>query len=170
MKKVIVTGANGFVGTSVCKELVAKGVEVVAVVRRRDEDFCKFAEPNGIRIVFCDLSDFHKLAEIIPDRDVDVFFHFAWAGSAGPLRGDVDVQIKNVQYACDAVKVCAAINCKRFVFASSIMEYEIEATMATEATPGINTIYCSAKVAANYMARTIAGSLGIDYIRAVISS
>ncbi|MBO6071029.1 MAG: NAD(P)-dependent oxidoreductase, partial [Succinivibrionaceae bacterium] len=62
------------------------------------------------------------------------------------------------------------MGCKRFVFASSIMEYEIEATMATDVTPGLNTLYCSAKVAADYMARTIAGSLGVDYIRAVISN
>ena len=42
--------------------------------------------------------------------------------------------------------------------------------MATEAKPGLNTLYCSAKVAADYMARTIAGNLGVDYIRAVISN
>ena len=50
------------------------------------------------------------------------------------------------------------------------MEYEIEAVMKTESTPGINTLYCSAKTAADYMAKTLAGSLGIDYIRAVISN
>ena len=42
--------------------------------------------------------------------------------------------------------------------------------METDATPGINTLYSSAKVAADYMARTIAGSLGVEYLRAVISN
>ena len=81
-----------------------------------------------------------------------------------------EVQLKNVQYSCDTVRTAAAIGCKRFVFASSIMEYEIEAAMETEKIPGINTLYCSAKVAANYMERTLAGSLGMNYIRAVISN
>lgn len=170
MKKAIVTGANGFVGKAVCKELLEQGVEVIAIVRHPDEAIVSIQENVGIRIVYSDLSDFGKLADLIPDRDVDVLYHFAWVGSAGPLRGDADVQLKNVQYTCDTVKACAAMGCKRFVFASSIMEYEIEATMATSATPGINTLYCSAKVAADYMARTIAGSLGVDYIRAVISN
>ena len=165
MKKAIVTGANGFVGTAVCKELSERGVEVIAVVRHPDEVISSIA-----RIVYSDLSDFRKLAELIPDRDIDVLYHFAWVGSAGSLRGDADVQMRNVQYTCDTIKVCAELCCKRFVFASSIMEYEIEAIMSTEATPGINTLYCSAKVAADYMARTIAGSLGVDYIRAVISN
>ncbi len=170
MNKAIVTGANGFVGTAVCKELSDQGVEVIAIVRHPDEVISGIEKNDGIRIVYADLSNFRNFAELIPDRDIDVLYHFAWVGSAGPLRGDADVQMRNVQYTCDTVKACADIGCKRFVFASSIMEYEIEATMATEATPGINTLYCSAKVAADYMARTIAGSLGVDFIRAVISN
>lgn len=170
MKKAIVTGANGFVGTAVCKELADQGIEVIAIVRHPDEIISSISEIQGIRIVYSDLSDFRRLSELITDRDVDVLYHFAWVGSAGPLRGDVDVQMKNVQYTCDTVKACADMGCKRFVFASSIMEYEIEATMATDTTPGINTLYCSAKVAADYMARTIAGSLNVEYIRAVISN
>ena len=170
MKKAIVTGANGFVGTAVCKELSEQGVEVIAIVRRPDELFSDIGKNYGFRIVYAELSNFRNLADFITDRDVDVFYHFAWVGSAGTLRGDADVQIKNVQYTCDTVRACSDMGCKRFVFASSIMEYEIEATMATDVTPGLNTLYCSAKVAADYMARTIAGSLGVDYIRAVISN
>ena len=170
MRKAIVTGANGFVGAAVCKELSEHDIDVIAIVRHPDETISSITGIKGIRIVYSDLSNFCNLAELIPDRDVDVLYHFAWVGSAGPLRGDADVQMKNVRYACETVKACAKMGCKRFVFASSIMEYEIEATMATDATPEINTLYCSAKVAADYMARTIAGSLGVDYIRAVISN
>ena len=170
MKKAIVTGANGFVGSAVCKELSDKGVEVLAIIRHPDEPVANISGLKGLRIIYCDLADFGKLADIIPDRDIDLFYHFAWVGSAGPLRGDAEVQLNNVKYTCDTVKACEKMSCKRFVFASSIMEYEIEAIMASEATPGINTLYCSAKVAADYMARTIAGNAGIDYIRAVISN
>lgn len=170
MRKAVVTGANGFVGTAVCNELAQQGVEVIAVVRHPDEPIASIANNEKIRIVYCDLSDFGKLDSIILDRDIEVFYHFAWVGSAGPLRGDSEVQLKNVKYTCDSVKACSAMGCEKFVFASSIMEYEIEATMATDATPGINTLYSSAKVAADYMARTLSGNLGVAYIRAVISN
>lgn len=168
MRKAIVTGANGFVGTAVCRELVRQGIRVIAVVREIDDRLSELAE--DVHLVQCDLSEFDRLPEIIADRDVDVFYHFAWSGSAGFLRGDVNVQIDNVKYCCEAVNAAGEIECKKFVFASSIMEYEIAAMMATEDTPGINTIYCSAKLAANHMTRTVAGEYGIDYIRAVISN
>ena len=170
MKKAIVTGANGFVGAAVCEELTQQDFEVIAIVRHPEEDVSKLVNNQKIHIVYCDLSNFKSLSGIIKDRDIDVLYHFAWVGSAGPLRGDSDVQINNVKYTCDTVKACAAIGCKRFVFASSIMEYEINKVMETEASPGIYSLYSSAKVVANYMARTISGSLGIEYIRAVISN
>ncbi len=170
MKKVVVSGANGFVGSAVCKELTDHSVEVIAIIRNEEENIEAIRNYPGLRIVYSDLKDFRALAEMIPDRDIDAFYHFAWVGSAGPLRGNDEVQLNNVKYTCDAVKACAEMSCRRFVFASSIMEYEIAAVMTSEETPGMNTLYCSAKVAADYMARTIAGSCGLDYIRAVISN
>lgn len=170
MKKVIVTGANGFIGTALCRELSNQGISVIAVVRNEEENISNIENFSGLRVVYSDLSEFKNLHEKISDRDVDVLYHLAWVGSAGPLRGNVEVQFNNIRYTCDTVEACSKMNCKRFVFASSIMEYEIEALMATDVTPGINTLYSSAKVSTDYMARTIAGSLEIDYIRAVISN
>lgn len=170
MKKVIVTGASGFVGAALCKALSEEGISVIAIVRRKVKSIDQIKDIPNIKIVYCNLSDFRNLSNYIQDRDVDVLYHLAWVGSSGPLRGDVDVQMKNIQYTCDTVRACADIGCKRFIFASSIMEYEIAATMETELTPEINTLYSSAKVATNYIVRTIAGTLGIDYIRAIISN
>lgn len=170
MKKAIVTGANGFVGSAVCRELSANGIKVIAVVRDGESDISEIKNLENVTIVYCDLSSIKGLGRVVSDRDIDIMYHFAWVGSAGDLRGDADTQISNVKYTCDAVEACSAIGCRRFVFASSIMEYEIDAAMEEEKAPGIHTLYCSAKKSANYMARTVAGAMGIEYIRAVISN
>lgn len=170
MKKAVVTGANGFIGTALCRELTSQGIEVLAVVRGEEADTEGIRELPGLHMVYCDLKEFKNLGKVISDRDVDVLYHLAWVGTAGPLRGDYEVQMNNVRYTCDTVKACQEMKCKRFVFASSIMEYEIDTLMKSDMAPGINTLYSSGKVAADYFARTVADNMGITYIRAVISN
>lgn len=170
MKKAIVTGASGFIGTALCRELAAQGSDVIAVVKDPGAASQKLGGILGLRTVCCDISEFRNLPDYISDRDIDALYHLAWIGSAGSLRGDSDTQIRNIQYTCDTVNACARMNCKRMVFASSIMEYEVQALMATEAAPDKSALYSSAKIAADYMGRIAAGTLGIEYIRAVISN
>ena len=170
MNKAIVTGANGFIGTALCRELTAQGVRVIAVVRDKNANIDTIKNLPDIRIIYCDISQFRNLGSFIDDRDVDILYHLAWVGSAGPLRGNADAQLNNIKYACDTVRACKDTNCRRFVFASSIMEYEIEAVMSSDKKPGINTLYSTAKLTADYMVRTLAGNLGVEYIRGVISN
>lgn len=170
MKKAIVTGANGFVGVAICRELSKNNVQVIAVVRSRNADISNLAGLEQLRIVYCELKDYNELEQMISDRDIDIFYHMAWSGTSGSLRGDSEVQTDNIRYTCDAVKVCARMCCKRFVYAASIMEYETEKAIKEELPVEINTIYCTAKLAADYMARALANDLKIEYIRAVISN
>ncbi len=169
MKKILITGASGFVGRALCENLVSKGIAVIAVVRKESniDDIVKL--PN-LSVVYTDLTEYLNLPNIISDRDIEVFYHFAWQGTSGTLRGDYNVQLQNVKSTCDAVEACNEMGIRRFVFASSIMEYEINQLMGTEEQPGINTLYSSAKLSADYMARAVAGKYGIEYIRGVISN
>lgn len=48
MKKVVVTGANGFIGSAFCKKLVSEGIEVIAVVRNIEADISNI-NPSIIR-------------------------------------------------------------------------------------------------------------------------
>lgn len=166
MKKAIVTGANGFVGKAVAQYLITQGVDVYAVVRKKATHLDGL---EGCHMIECDLSDYKNLWKQLP-QEADAFFHFAWSGSAGPARGDEHIQLANVQSSCDAVKSAALAGCKRFLFASSIMEYEVEKLMKTHIVPNITTIYSTAKITANYMARASAAQAGIEYISCVISN
>lgn len=169
MNKAIVTGATGFLGTALCRELSRRDARVIAVVRN-ESDAAHIDTLPGLRVVRCDMADYAQLPDMIAERDVDVFFHLAWRGGAGPDRGDARVQLANVSASCCAVDVCAAMGIKRYIFASSVMEVEIASFMRTEGTPPKSAIYPSAKIAANYMARATAASCGVDHISAMISN
>lgn len=167
---VIVTGANGFVGSAVCNQLLDEGYDVYAVLRNESSDITRLSVSDSLHFLYCDMDHYRELPEKLAGREYKVLYHFAWTGSAGPLRGDENVQLDNIRNSCDLIRSCEKLNCHRFVFASSIMEYEINAAMAADGKIGINTIYSTAKMTADYMLRAIAGSLGIDYIRGVISN
>lgn len=169
MKNVIITGANGFIGSAVCKELAEANVNVTAIVRSKKSDISRIEHLHNIKIQYCDMSEILQLSKKMP-IGYDAFYHFAWEGSSGIMRGDVEKQLRNVQYVCDAVKISKALSCKKFIFASSIMEYEVDKLIRAEKCPSINMIYCIAKKTADYMAHAVAGDLGIEYISGMISN
>lgn len=170
MKNAIVTGANGFVGSWVVKELLANKVKVYGVVHSEESDISRIDNLENMEIVFCDLEHISSLKEKILEEHIDVFYHFAWVGSAGILRADDFVQLMNAKYTCDAVRVAAEMNCGKFVLASSIMETECYDIMSSELAPGLSYIYATGKIAANYMARAIAADLQLPYMSGIISN
>lgn len=169
MKKAIVTGANGFLGSWLIKELSNNGIEVYAVVRNEKSDIENIRYINNCNIVLCTLDNFKKLPEIIKDRDIDCFFHLAWEGSTGNDRGNYEMQLRNVKYTMDAVGVASKIQCKRFVGAGSLAELDCNAYISEDgAQPNIVSCYGSAKIAAHYMSKAKCNELGIEHIWAYI--
>lgn len=77
MKKAIVTGATGFIGKFLVRELVKQNVEVIAVVRRGTKNL-NTINALPVKIVECNIADYHMLPDMIADRDIDVVFHIAW--------------------------------------------------------------------------------------------
>lgn len=122
MKKAIVTGANGFIGTWLVKELVRNNVKIYAVIKNADENISEIEHLDNVNIIYCDLENINMLPDKISDRDIDCFYHLAWSGSAGPLRADYSVQLKNAEYSCDSAQAAKKIGCKKFLCAGTITE------------------------------------------------
>lgn len=171
MKKAIVTGANGFVGSHVCKELSDRGVKLYAVIKDTNENISTIENLDGIEIVYCELNEIETLSEKISDRDIDVFYHFAWVGSAGPLRCNEEIQLQNALWTAQALRTADKMNCKKFVNAGSIMEKETYTAVYTqESKPGLPYIYGAGKLIARSICKPIANSLNIDLCWAVITN
>ena len=169
MKKVIVSGANGFVGGALTRELLEHGIEVIALDMEGHTD--NLPDSSLVKFYPFDLADAQKIEKLIPDKDIDIFFHFAWAGSAGPARADTALQLKNAQWTVDCLRVAKKLGCKRFVNAGSIMETEtIKAVFEAENRPGLGYIYGSGKLVAHTMCKSVAADIGIDLVWAMITN
>ncbi len=165
--KAIVTGANGFVGSAVVKKLIEENIEVLAI----DLSFSESRLPQSklIKTLEASIADINKLC--IKDNYYDVFYHFAWVGSAGPLRADEKVQTQNALWTVDCLRYAANIGCKKFVCAGSIMEYEVHEVMYSQGTkPNPAYIYGVGKVLAHELCKPIANQIGIDLVWAYITN
>lgn len=167
--KAIVTGANGFVGSALIKKLLKENNEVLAI----DVSFSNSRLDNHPLLTTLEMSveKISELTEKVEKGYYDVFYHFAWIGSAGELRCDENVQVKNALWTVDCLKVCQAIDCKKFVCAGTIMEYEVHDVMYSQGSkPGLPYIYGVGKVLAHELCKPIANNLGIDLVWAYITN
>ena len=154
MKNVIVTGANGFIGKTLVNALLEKGYHVVALDIRFDDVLVNDDRVTCVSVLNKEVSE---LAKEIPAEDYMCFFHLAWAGTSGPARADYAVQLNNVKLACDYIKLCAEVGCKRVVYASSINEMETyEYLQSDDIEPAGGYIYGTGKLAAHLMGETVA--------------
>ena len=163
MKKAIVTGAGGFIGGALTKLLLEKGVTVYGVdvsekALERHKDKVNFIP------VTADFSKYDRLHEMIKDNDIDVFYHFARQGGYGAAFKDYRLQLNNTIADCDAISAAIKIGCKKFVFAGTVNEYEMDTYISADYfEPRYTYIYSAVKQISEAICKTIANNNDISY-------
>lgn len=77
MKRVLITGAAGFVGSHLAEYLLEKGYEIYGFDRRRaSREHIRHIE-NKMKLIEGDLSDAYSIAKAIKESEPDYIFHLA---------------------------------------------------------------------------------------------
>lgn len=170
MKTAIVTGANGFIGSALLRELASHDVSVIAVVKNSSSDISSIKGIPGVEIVYCGMEQMEQLPRSI-SHGADVFYHLAWMGANGPARGDYSLQLKNVHCILDAIRAASAVGCKKFIGVGTLAELDVNAYIPLGgSTPNIVSIYGAAKIAAHYMSKAVCSQFRIEHIWARLSN
>ncbi|MGN0550976.1 MAG: NAD-dependent epimerase/dehydratase family protein [Acutalibacteraceae bacterium] len=169
MKNVIITGADGFVGSYTVNYFLEQGMTVLALDISEKPN--RLVTHANLTYMQCDISNTKAMSEKIPNGVYDTFIHFAWAGSAGQARVDYKLQMKNALDTVECMKTAKELGCSRFVCAGSIMEYEVEAAIHAQGSqPGMGYIYGMGKHIAHCMCKSVAANIGIELVWPMITN
>lgn len=164
MKRAIITGATGAIGTALIDELVNHGIQVLVLCRNGSNRNQRIPEHPLVEKKYCALEELATL-ENDTGKKYDVFYHFAWSGTTGQARNDMYLQHSNVQYALDAVGAASRFGCGIFIGAGSQAEYGRAEGILKADTPAFPEMgYGYGKLSAGLMTRDYAHQLGVKHI------
>jgi len=140
--RALVTGATGFLGTHLCRELVLRGMTVQAVCRPDSGVLLR-----GVERFVCDLLDPGALAQVLRRARPDYVFHLAgFTSAARELNAVLPSFHTNLASTVNLLTAVAEVGCKRLVLAGSLEESAI--AFSSPSSP-----YAASKWAASTYAR-----------------
>jgi CDP-glucose 4,6-dehydratase len=164
---VLVTGAQGFVGSWLAKRLLDEGVRVV--VPRRDVEPESRFRTEGIEqrctVVQCDVVDYESLLRVLNEHEVDAVFHLAAQTLVGVAnRGPLSTWESNVRGTWTVLEACRAFGgIERIVVASSDKAYGEHEQLPYREDYPLQAIhpYDVSKACADLIARSYAATYGL---------
>jgi nucleoside-diphosphate-sugar epimerase len=142
--RIMVTGASGFIGQTLCARLKERGHELSALVRRAG------SEPQGTRAVVADLTDEGRLKEALKEEEPECVVHLA--AEIASQRSERKVREVNVQGTARLLEACRSLagadpgTGPRMVFASTVVTGDAHGALLTEESElPVETVYGRSK-------------------------
>lgn len=129
MKKILVTGGAGYIGSHTAVELLESGEKLVIVdnfSNSSPEVLEKIKEITGKNLKFydVDLLDEEKLEQVFKENEIESVIHFAGLKAVGEsVRKPIEYYHNNITGTLILLKLMKKYNCKKIVFSSSATVY-----------------------------------------------
>ncbi|GAB3439032.1 NAD-dependent epimerase/dehydratase family protein [Insolitispirillum peregrinum] len=146
MRNVLLTGASGFVGAAVARQMVAQGRNVALLLRsssdtRRIDDIL-----DKVTVIRGDMANIGQARDEISAFAPQAVAHLAWQGVKGADRNSYE-QADNVPASVALYRLAAELGCSRFVGLGSQAEYGPCPARSDEQVPTRpTTVYGAAKL------------------------
>lgn len=146
MKRVIVTGAAGFIGRNLVRELAIRNYEILAAVRRGTVKTGSYASLQNVRVCEWNMEEYGHVPDGF-DGSYDAGVLLAWNGTRGSTRDDARLQRENYVNSINCVKTMIGMGCHTIISAGSQAEYgRMRAVTTEESECAPDTEYGRAKL------------------------
>lgn len=170
MNKVVVLGANGFLGTKLSFALSEKGYEVIALVDGRFPYDVLTNKQNIKTHEFC-LEEIDSISGDKLFSGVDTLYHFAWEGVNAALRSEAETQAQNILYGLKVLRFAERYQIRKVIIPGSAAEVGCSQGLITgKEMPAPTDMYSASKVATRFVCQTYARQHGIGLIWTLITS
>lgn len=178
MKKAIITGSTGLVGSSVAKYLSSVGVQLLCLGRKElspQQVIDNFGDDSFyLPLQMRDISLLPREAEALgwESSSNTVFYNFGWIGQKKLTDGKFCDQLNNAVFASDAVKVAKEMGCTKFINSGSMEETFLEKFLESDRIQPYEsqqTFYGLAKLACRDICKMISYLELIDYVHTRMS-
>jgi UDP-glucose 4-epimerase len=125
--KILITGAAGYIGSHVAKQLLEQGKNIV-VVDNLSTGFIKTIDTlqtiKKFDFINLDLKEFEKVEEIFKVYKIDTVIHFAAFSQVGESMSDpMKYYMNNTVNTTHLVKCASSYGVKKFIFSSTAATY-----------------------------------------------
>lgn len=161
IKRILVTGSSGTIGTALCEKLLAKNYNIIGI-DKRPNNYLK--EIDAITIIG-DLRDQENLAKL--SKNIDLVIHLAANARVYNLVVDPDLAKDNFLMTYNTLEFCRKNKIKKYFFASSREVYgNIEKDLIKESNADFNNCespYTATKIAGESLIQAYKRCYGIDF-------
>lgn len=158
---VLVTGAAGFVGSQVVRQLVASGSDVAALVRPDSPRQRLRGLEGKVQFLEADLADTEAIAAQLASMRPIRCIHAGWYAEPGKYL-DSPQNLDSLRSSLALLEELGKAGCKHVVGVGTCFEYEMGSTPLKEDSPTKPfTLYAAAKLAFHVVAAQRATQLGM---------
>lgn len=162
--KILITGASGFIGSFLYKQLLKDSEHQIALLLRNPNDAWRIkSELSQSTIIAGTLADPTTYRVELIDFKPDVILHLAWRGVDGANRNQLD-QVANLQDLCEFMQISGDAGAHTFIGLGSQAEYGPHNKAIHESFPtNPTTMYGASKLGAYKLARVLSSSLDMRF-------
>jgi GDP-D-mannose 3',5'-epimerase len=132
MKRILVTGGAGFIGSHLVKRLIERGHEVTAMdnLERGKVEFVE--NIKSLKLIVCDLTNYEVMQQFFEDKDIVIHLASKVGGIGVYLDKPYDVMKTNMEMDANVLKAVLEHKIDTYFYASSAHIYPKELQMVSD--------------------------------------